>query len=174
MALSFSYHSLSKGSLNVILPTWKQTKPEVSMIEIKTTKRSTTKKAILSRMYKKDLDKIAKDIDIPKNRTKDEMIVELVKKLTLDDIRKYYSEISGEEKVNVLKHSLVPKHRIISEEEKGKLMKKYRILHLKQLPKLKVLDPAVMAVGGAIGDVIEVTRKSVIAGEHKYYRLVVR
>jgi DNA-directed RNA polymerase subunit H (RpoH/RPB5) len=73
-----------------------------------------------------------------------------------------------------LKHSLVPKHRIIPEEEREKVMKKYRISHFKQFPKLKVMDPVVIAIGGAIGDVIEIKRKSPILGEQKYYRLVVR
>jgi DNA-directed RNA polymerase subunit H len=140
----------------------------------KQAKRNITKRAMLSRMYKKDLDKIAKHIGIPKNRTKAEMISELVKKLKLDETRKYYSEIFGDDKVDILKHSLVPNHRIISEEERTEIMKKYRISRLKQLPKLRVFDPAVVAVGGSIGDVIEVTRKSSIAGELKYYRLVVR
>jgi DNA-directed RNA polymerase subunit H len=125
-------------------------------------------------MYKRDLDKIAKDKEIPRNRTKAEMIDVLTKELNLGDVRKYYSEIFGTEEFDILKHDLVPPHKILSDEEKEELKKKYGLKSLKQLPKIKVSDPAVIAVGGLIGDVIEIERKSYTAGKSKYYRLVVR
>ena len=137
-------------------------------------KRKGTKRAMLSRMYKRDMDKIATDIGIPKNKTKAELLTELVKNLSLDDVRKYYSEIFGSENSNILKHRLVPEHKILNEEEREEIIKKYRMRSPTQLPKIKVFDPSVIAVGGVIGDVIQITRKSSIAGEIKYYRLVVR
>ncbi len=124
-------------------------------------------------MYKHDLDKIAKERGIVRNKTKIEMIETLAEKLKLDDVRKYYSEIFGTEKFNILEHDLVPPHRILLEEEKEELKKKYRLSSFKQLPRVKVSDPSVIAIGGVIGDVIEITRKSSTAGEIKYYRLVI-
>ncbi len=133
-----------------------------------------TKRSILSMMYKHDLDKIAKEKGIKRNKTKAEMIETLVEKLKLDDVRKYYSEIFKTEGFDVLKHNLVPPHRVMSEEEKEELKKKYRLLRFKQLPRIKVTDPAVISIGGLIGDVIEITRKSSTAGKIKYYRVVVK
>jgi len=133
-----------------------------------------TKRSILSMMYKHDLDKIAKEKGIKRNKTKAEMIETLVEKLKLDDVRKYYSEILGTEEFNVIKHFLVPHHRIMSEEEKEELKKKYGLSSFKQLPRVKVSDPAIIAIGGVIGDIIEIIRNSFTAGETKYYRLVVR
>lgn len=76
------------------------------------------------------------------------------------------------EKINILQHELVPKHRILNEEEKQELYKKYGIKP-KDLPKISLKDPAVKAIEGELHDVIEITRKSSTAGEAKYYRLVV-
>ncbi len=75
-------------------------------------------------------------------------------------------------KFNVFMHELVPEHRVISEEEKEELLKKYRI-RLSQLPQIKASDPAVVELGAKPGDVIEIKRKSPTAGVYLYYRLVV-
>ncbi len=61
----------------------------------------------------------------------------------------------------------------MSEKEKRELLKKYSIT-LNQLPRIRVRDPAAMAIAAKIGDVIEITRKSRTAGETKYYRVVVK
>ena len=78
-----------------------------------------------------------------------------------------------EKKINILKHTLVPKHKIMNEKEVEELLKKYGVTKDK-LPKILASDPVVKAIGAKIGDVIEITRKSPIAGEAKYYRVVVR
>ena len=77
-----------------------------------------------------------------------------------------------ERKIDIFKSDLVPKHEILSPEEKQKLLDKFNISE-KQLPKIKSTDPAVIALGAKKGDVIKITRKSPVAGESYYYRLVV-
>jgi len=72
--------------------------------------------------------------------------------------------------IDVLKHKLVPKHRILSEKEKEELLKKYNV-SLDKLPKILITDPVVKALNAKIGDVIEIERdfegfKSI------YYRVV--
>ncbi len=74
---------------------------------------------------------------------------------------------------SVLDHVLVPKHRILSEEEKRSLLEKFNISEI-QLPKILANDPAVKALGAKPGDVIEIERPSPTAGKTLYYRLVVR
>jgi len=77
-----------------------------------------------------------------------------------------------EKKVDILQHEMVPKHRILNEEEKKELLEKYNI-KIKDLPRISVKDSAVVAIEGKIKDVIEIIRKSSNAGETKYYRVVV-
>ena len=75
-------------------------------------------------------------------------------------------------KINIFEHELVPEHRILSEEEKEELLKKHGI-KLKDLPRIYLKDPAIVAIGAKLHDVIEITRKSPTAGKTKYYRVVV-
>jgi DNA-directed RNA polymerase subunit H len=74
---------------------------------------------------------------------------------------------------DVSKHELVPKHEILSEEEKAKLLKKYGIT-IKELPRILASDPAIKSLNPKIGDVIKITRKSKTAEESVYYRVVVK
>jgi DNA-directed RNA polymerase subunit H len=74
---------------------------------------------------------------------------------------------------DVSKHELVPKHEILSEEEKEKLLKKYGIT-IRDLPRIFLSDPAIKDLNPKIGDVVKITRKSKTAGESVYYRVVVR
>jgi DNA-directed RNA polymerase subunit H (RpoH/RPB5) len=72
----------------------------------------------------------------------------------------------------VLSHELVPKHYIVSEDERQKVIEKYGIMKMSQFPTIRVTDPAVQAVDGKIGDLIKIVRKSNIAKETIYFRLV--
>jgi DNA-directed RNA polymerase subunit H len=81
--------------------------------------------------------------------------------------------LKQENKFDVLAHELVPKHYIVSEEEKQKIIEKYRITKLSQFPQIKASDPVVKAIGAKPGDLIKIIRKSNIAKEVVYYRLVV-
>ncbi|MDI3474889.1 MAG: DNA-directed polymerase subunit [Thermococcaceae archaeon] len=73
---------------------------------------------------------------------------------------------------DIFSHELVPEHRVLSEEEKEAILKKYKI-KISQLPQIKASDPAVVALEAKPGDVIEIKRKSPTAGYYYYYRLVV-
>jgi len=74
--------------------------------------------------------------------------------------------------IDIFKSALVPKHEIISPDEKQKLLEHFNITE-KQLPRIKKTDPAVIAIGAKKGDVIKITRNSPTAGESFYYRLVI-
>ena len=74
-------------------------------------------------------------------------------------------------KKSILDHVLVPKHEILSEEEKEALLKKYGIKE-KHLPKILTTDPVVKEIGAKPGDVLKITR--VFRGKKSvYYRIVV-
>lgn len=73
---------------------------------------------------------------------------------------------------NIFKHYLVPRHEILSPEEKQALLERYRIEPWK-LPRIKASDPAVRLIGAKPGDIIKIVRRSPTAGESIYYRYVV-
>ena len=73
---------------------------------------------------------------------------------------------------DLFEHKLVPKHEILTEEEKTELLTRYRV-QAHQLPQISSLDPTVKAIGAKPGDILRVTRKSPTAGEHIAYRYVV-
>lgn len=73
--------------------------------------------------------------------------------------------------IDITKHFLVPKHRILSQKEKEELLKKYGVKE-SQLPKILASDPMVKAIGAKPGDIIEIER-NLFGKKSIYYRLVV-
>jgi DNA-directed RNA polymerase subunit H len=71
-----------------------------------------------------------------------------------------------------LKHNLVPEFRILSKEEKEKLLERLGVTEDK-LPKILSSDVVVKRINAKVGDVLEIKRKSQVAGESIYYRIVV-
>ena len=74
---------------------------------------------------------------------------------------------------NVTKHKLVPKHEILSNEDKMNLFKKYRLSSEKQLPKIQHEDAVARYFGAKPGQVLKITRPSETAGRYVTYRIVV-
>jgi len=76
-------------------------------------------------------------------------------------------------KFDILKHTLVPHHEILSEEDVEKLLKTYKIKK-EDLPQMLVTDPVAKAIGAKDGDIVKIVRKSPTAGTSISYRLVVK
>jgi len=76
-------------------------------------------------------------------------------------------------KLEISKHELVPKHILLSEEEKEDVLKKYGIT-LRQLPRILETDPAIKEMNAKPGDVVKIIRKSPNAGESLYFRVVIK
>lgn len=127
----------------------------------------------LNTLKKENLEKIAKIEGVPIEGSKDELVARLATKLNLAKTRDYVKKLSVSEAFDIFKHKLVPKHRVISEEEKKDLFEKYHITE-RHLPRISVTDPAILVIGAKVRDVVEITRKSPVAGETKYYRVVVK
>lgn len=75
------------------------------------------------------------------------------------------------EGVEVLSHSLVPEMKILSAEEKSRVLKKFGI-NKWQLPKMLVSDSAAVALKANVDDLVEMTRND-LTGKYASYRLVV-
>ena len=72
---------------------------------------------------------------------------------------------------NLLNHRLVPKSRILGDNEVDELKKTYNILKLSQLPEISRFDPHALAICLRPGQVCEFTRDSATAMNAKYYRV---
>uniref|UniRef100_A0A7C8ZWL0 DNA-directed RNA polymerase n=2 Tax=Opuntia streptacantha TaxID=393608 RepID=A0A7C8ZWL0_OPUST len=73
--------------------------------------------------------------------------------------------------VNITKHVLKPKHQVLTDKEKEKLLKKYN-LEEKQLPRMSVKDAIARYYGLEKGQVIKVTYSGEITQSHVTYRCV--
>lgn len=73
---------------------------------------------------------------------------------------------------DIFKHKLVPKHEILTLEEREQVLAQYKIEPY-QMPQIKTTDPAVNALGAKPGDVLRIIRESPTAGTHIAYRYVV-
>ena len=74
---------------------------------------------------------------------------------------------------NILKHELVPPHRVLNSEEVITVKKRYNIMEDAQFPDISRFDPVAQAIGIRPGQVCEIPRPSKTAISAPYYRICI-
>lgn len=72
---------------------------------------------------------------------------------------------------NILEHSYVPKHTILTDEETQAIMMRYNVSNTDMLPNISRYDPVAMAIGMRPGQVCRIERFSKTAVKTAYYRV---
>jgi DNA-directed RNA polymerase subunit H len=72
---------------------------------------------------------------------------------------------------NILKHELVPPHRVLSVAETAAIRTRYNIMNDGQFPDISRFDPVAQAIGIRPGQVCEIIRRSKTAISAPYYRI---
>jgi DNA-directed RNA polymerase subunit H (RpoH/RPB5) len=115
--------------------------------------------------------------------TKDDDFIIITKDDTNDTLKKIMNTIWNKDniyiniynfnnyKFNILNHEMVKKHRVVDDNEKNDLMKKYNLINESQFPEISRYDPVAQAIGLRPGQVCEITRKSPTSIVTYYYRI---
>ena len=72
---------------------------------------------------------------------------------------------------NIMKHKLVPPHRVLSPAETLQIKQKYNVMNDNQFPDISRFDPVAQAIGIRPGQVCEILRPSKTAITAPYYRI---
>lgn len=112
----------------------------------------------------------------------DELLI-IVKDDINDSIKSTLVQIWNEHKIyvsiisikrlqfNILKHTLVPKHSILTNDEKIAIKQEYNITNDSKFPEISRFDPVARTIGLKPEQLCEITRPSKTAITSKYYRL---
>ena len=72
---------------------------------------------------------------------------------------------------NILNHVLVPKHRVLNDEETKIFKQRYNISDNSQIPDISRFSPVAQVIGIRPGEICEITRKSKTAIDTLFYRV---
>lgn len=101
-----------------------------------------------------------------------ENVLKAIKNLTKDRLIQFFHV--KQLKFDITTHRIAMPHRILKDDEKTEVMKKFNITEARnQIPWVDSQDPMVKWIGGRPGDIVEVTRHSDVAGSELYYRFCV-
>jgi DNA-directed RNA polymerase subunit H (RpoH/RPB5) len=95
----------------------------------------------------------------------------LLQKLFIDESKFINVYNINDYLVNILNHDMVPNHRILGDEEKNEVKKRYNIKNDKEFPEINRFGPIAKTIGLKPGELCEITRSSPTSVTSLYYRL---
>ena len=100
-------------------------------------------------------------------------ITSFAKQFIATDVNDLNVQVFSENELsfNVTKHELVPKHDILSPEEKATVMSRYKT-GIRHFPLMLSTDPVARYYGALPGTMMRITRDSPTAGKYTLYRVV--
>lgn len=75
--------------------------------------------------------------------------------------------------INLIDSVYIPKHILLTSDEKKQFLEDYSNIKESQLAKIFLIDPMSKYYGAQVGDIFRIIRPSEITGESVYYRLVI-
>lgn len=72
---------------------------------------------------------------------------------------------------NILEHSYVPKHSILSKDEHNQFINKYNITNQSEIPSISRFDPVSLAIFMKPGNICKIIRPNVNVCQSTYYRI---
>ncbi|EDV22513.1 DNA-directed RNA polymerases I, II, and III subunit RPABC1 [Trichoplax sp. H2] len=124
-----------------------------------------TIKKYCQRMQRENINRAIIIIQSGMTPTAKQSLIDMAPKYTLE------SFMESELMINITEHHLVPKHIVMSPEEKAELLARYKLKE-HQLPRIQVGDPVARYYGLKRGQFVRIIRPSETAGRYITYRLV--
>ena len=135
-------------------------------------------------LQKKNIDEIIDDLfQLEEILTKDDTLMIVVKEDMNETLQNLVKHIWAQDGIfiiiqsirrlqyNILEHSLVPSHRVLTDKEVDEIKKRYNIKDETQFPDISRFDPVAQVIGIRPGQVCEIIRASKTAISSKYYRI---
>lgn len=171
-------------NINEIEIQYKNNQLDMLLEEEGTSRKLLVKYHLETKLKKKTIWDMHDDIfNLEEILSKDDELLIITKSYALDTIHKTLSDIYNKEKTyinifniedylfNILEHSMVPRHRIMTEDETNRIKTKYNIKNNSEFPDISRFEPVARTIGIRPGQVCEITRSSETSVTSKYYRL---
>ena len=175
-----NYSNFSINNLSLMV----ENKQQDMLLEKKEGKKVYIKWHLHTRLRPKDIHEYIDDLwRFEEMLTNEDDMIIIIKERMNDTITNLLHELLVKDKkfitifninhlqFNILEHSLVPKHEVLTQEEKKSLYKEKNIMSDSQMPEISRFDPVACAIGLRPGQVCKITRPSQTAITALYYRL---